>query len=134
MGKNNNKSIVSISVIIIFVLLVIGIGGKTYMSNKDSEKLANQKEAAVKIKTIISGLEEIKFESDGGKFSGTENDFGSWSIGADLKLSDSERYKITASKKGVKGMKRGFPDKNMHGGTLSDVKIIYSNGESEIIK
>ena len=31
-------------------------------------------------------------------------------------------------------MKRGFPDKNMHGGTLSDVKIIYSNGESEIIK
>lgn len=39
MGKKNNKSILSISVIIIFILLVIGIGGKTYMSNKENENI-----------------------------------------------------------------------------------------------
>lgn len=133
MNKTKKKLIFSLSSIMIVVLIIV-IGGKMYMNDKNNEKIENQKESALKIKSIISGIEEIKFENDGGRFSRTENDFGKWSIGADVKLSDSSWYTITASKEGIESMKRGFPRDNMQGGTLSTIKVIYSNGESENIK
>ncbi len=79
-------------------------------------------------------LKGIEFDKDGGQFSKTENDFGKWSVGAKLKLSNSSWYNVDVSKDGVEAMGQGFPDKNMQGGTKSPVKVIYSNGESELIK
>lgn len=118
----------------VVIIVLVALGGKVYMNNKANEKLENQKETAITIKAIIYGLKEIKFADDGGRISGTENDFGKWFIGVDLKLSDGLWYTISASKDGIEGMKSGFPDKNMHGGTSSPVKVIYSNKKSEIIK
>lgn len=132
--KKRKKGLVLGLLSVVIIAFILVIGGKMYMKDKNNEKIENQKETALKIKSIISGIEEIKFENDGGRFSGTENDFGKWSIGADVKLSDSSWYTITASKEGIESMKRGFPRDNMQGGTLSTIKVIYSNGESENIK
>ena len=131
---NSKKKIIRGLVSTIIIIVLVTLGGKVYMNNKENEKIENQKETAINIKGIISGLKEIKFSDDGGKISGTENDFGKWSIGVDLKLSDELWYTISASKEGVEGMKSGFPDRNMHGGTSSPVKVIYSNGKREILK
>lgn len=132
--KKRKKGLVLGLLSVVIIAFILVIGGKMYMNDKNNEKIENQKETALKIKSIVSGIEEIKFEKDGGRFSGTENDFGKWSIGADVKLSDSSWYTITASKEGIESMKRGFPRDNMQGGTLSTIKVIYSNGESENIK
>lgn len=128
--KKSKGQIILVGLLILMVLFI----GKVYMNNKENEKLENQKDSVSEIRQTISGLEEIKFDKDGGQFSKTENDFGKWSIGAKLKLSNSSWYDVDVSKEGIEAMGQGFPDENMEGGTEGSVKVIYSNGESELVK
>lgn len=88
-----------------------------------------QRGAATSVKTILTGLEEIKFDEKGGSISGA----GSWSCGADVKI-NGKWYGIITAKDGVFGMKAGFPQENEHGGTKTPLKVIYSNGQSEVLK
>ena len=53
-----------LSVVIIACILVIG--GRMYMNDKNNEKIKNQKDAAISLRTEYKDLEEIIFSHDGG--------------------------------------------------------------------
>ena len=58
---NSKKKIIRGLVSTIIIIVLVTLGGKVYMNNKENEKIENQKETAINIKGIISGLKEIKF-------------------------------------------------------------------------
>ncbi|WP_341485245.1 hypothetical protein VNN41_11235 (plasmid) [Lactococcus garvieae] len=114
-----------LSVIVIALILVIG--GKLYMSNKENENIENQRTAAIAFKKIQPGIEEIKFNQSG-SYSGA----GVWSVGATIVI-DGKNYKEILVKKGMGGGDP-LPGPNKNVPTLTPIKVVYSNGKEETIK
>lgn len=134
MKKRKKRPVLGLfSVVIIAFILVIG--GKMYMNDKNNEKIENQKDAAISLRTEYKDLEEVIFCHDDGKFSGTENDFGTWYIDAKVKISN-EWYEITTGKDGgtYGGISKSFPEEKIEGITTIPTKIKYSNGKEEVLK
>ncbi|GAB7390683.1 hypothetical protein [Lactococcus garvieae] len=110
---------------IVIIALIIVIGGKMYMKNKENENLENQRTAAIGFKNVQPGVEEIKFVEQGSR-SGA----GIWSVGVDV-IIDGKKYDEIFVKNGLSGGEE-LPEGNS--GTKGPVKVIYSNGKEEIIE
>ncbi|KRL61415.1 hypothetical protein [Latilactobacillus fuchuensis] len=119
-----------------FLLLTgIGLGGKVYMDNKATKELEYQRESAMSLRNEYTDLEEIIFDKDGGQFSKTENDFGTWYIDVKLKISDNW-YEITIGKNGGSygGVDEDFLEEKTGKKTKNSVKVKYSNGDEAVLK
>ena len=129
--KKSKGQIILVGLLILMVLFI----GKVYMKNKENEKLENQKQAAISLRNEYKDLEEIAFNKDGGKVSGTENDFGTWYIDVKIKISN-EWYAIATGKDGGSygGVSSSFPEDKIGGVTTNPTKVKYSNGKEEILK
>ncbi|WP_288622846.1 hypothetical protein [uncultured Streptococcus sp.] len=112
---------------VVIIALILSVGGKIYMSNKENENIENQRIAAIAFKKIQPGIEEIKFNQPGA-YSGA----GVWSVGARV-IIDGKSYKEILVKKGIGGGDP-LPGPNKNVPTLTPIKVIYSNGKEEIIK
>lgn len=112
-----------LSVIVIALILVIG--GKFYMSNKENENIENQRTAAIGFKNVQPGVEEIKFMREGSRAGS-----GIWSVGVNV-IVDGKKYSEIFVKDGLSGGEE-LPEGNT--GTKGPVKVIYSNGKEEVLK
>lgn len=119
------------------ILLLIGIrmGAKIYMDNKVTKELEYQRESAISLRNEYTDLEEIIFNKDGGQFSKTENDFGTWYIDVKLKISDNW-YEIATGKDGGSygGVDKDFPEEKIGKETKNSVIVKYSNGDEAVLK
>lgn len=124
--------IILTSLVVIAVIAVIG--GKMYMDTQE-KKFEYQKQSAKALIHEYQNLEKITFDKDGGRFSGTENDFGKWYIGVKMKI-NNHLYTITTGKNGglYGGVSEDFPFKQISGKTITPVKVEYSNGSVEVLK
>lgn len=125
--KKRKKGLMIGIVSFVIIALILAIGGKLYMSNKEKENLENQRAAAISFKNVQPGVEEIIFNQSG-SYSGA----GVWSVGAKVTI-DGKSYKEILVKKGISGGDP-LPGPNENVPTLTPIKVIYSNGKEEIIK
>lgn len=119
------------------IALIIAIGGKLYMGNKENENLENQKSAALELRKKEPLVTKVKFTTEGYR-----PGFGSWGVEADVTM-DGEVFKTiihengsmmvyfdgdeTQSKKYDEIMNRNSSQKH-------PLLVIYSNGREEVIQ
>ena len=105
------------------------------MNNKENDNLAKQRTAAISLRNEYKYVEEIIFNKDGGKNSGTENNFGTWYIDVSIKISN-EWYEIATGKDGGSygGVSSKLPEDKIGGVTTNPTKVKFSNGKEEILK
>lgn len=125
--KKNKKGLMFSLLSVLMLVLILAIGGKVYMSNKENENIENQRTAALAFKEIQPGIEEIKF-NEAGSYSGA----GIWSVGVTV-LIDGKTYKEILVKEGIGGGEAlPGPDKNVP--TNTPIKVTYSNGKEEVLE
>jgi hypothetical protein len=123
--KKNKKGLLMGILPVVIVVLIIAIGGKLYMINKENENIENQRIAAIGFKNVQPGVEEIKFMREGSRAGS-----GIWSVGVNV-IVNGKKYSEIFVKDGLSGGEE-LPEGNT--GTKGPVKVIYSNGKEEVLK
>ncbi len=119
------------------IALIIAIGGKLYMDNKEKENLENQRKAALVLRKEYPNASKVLFTTEGGRAG-----FGSWGVSADVTI-DSEVFVMglhtdrvgSIHFEGDKNKEKKYDeiiDKNTTKSVSLEVE--YSDGKQEIIK
>ena len=122
---NSKKKIIRGLLSTIIIMVLVDLGGKVYMNNKENDNLEKQRTAAIGFKQVQPGVEEIEFMQEG-SYSGA----GTWSVGVNIMV-DGKKYSEIFREEGLMGGDE-LPDGNT--GTKTPVKVIYSNGKEEVLK
>lgn len=120
----------------VIIALIIVIGGKLYMDNKEKENLANQRLAALTLKKEEPNASKVIFTTEG-HYPGIGVP---WSVQAKVTI-DKEVFDMFLEKDKVMGgffeskneMEK-FSNRNRRKPvTEKTLEVIYSNGEQEVI-
>ncbi|MEY8443964.1 hypothetical protein AALA52_06895 [Lactococcus ileimucosae] len=125
--KKNKKGLVFSLLSVLMLVLILAIGGKVYMSNKENENIANQRTAALAFKEIHPEVEEIKFVEQGSRAGS-----GTWTVGVDVVI-NGKKYDEIFVKDGLMGGEP-LPQSNKNVSTEKTTKVVYSNGKEEVLK
>ena len=123
---------------IVTIVLIIAIGGKEYMNNKEKENLANQRLAAIALKKKEPLVTKVVFNYDAGGRPGLGMP---WMVGAEVTM-DKEVFQMSLETDGnfsVNFDTHEEADKydeihNRKTKVIPSLEIIYNNGKYEVIQ
>lgn len=135
--KKRKKGLVIGLLSVVIITLIIVIGGKMYMDNKEKENLENQRNAALILRKEYPKATKVVFTTEGGRAG-----FGSWGVSADVTI-DSEVFVMglhtdrvgSIHFEGNKNKEKKYDeiiDKNTT--KSASLEVEYSDGKQEIIK
>lgn len=124
--KRNKKKITTGIISIVSVVLIVIIGGKMYMSNKETGKIQVERKAALEIKSRFKDIKEIIITDLYESSPRIKNvDFDVVELGGNVIKDNS----ITVGEFG------SFSDNGLtSGATKGKIKVIYTTGSEEIIE
>lgn len=127
-----------VGIIVIIVFIIGGMGGKTYMDNKeekeDQQLIEWEKVAAQKMKNNFANVKTIKFNKDSiykNKMSGYTR------INVDIVTTRNQKLNIDTSlpyQKDLDEVGSYVGDLPEKGKTITKVEVIYSNNEKEVLE
>ena len=135
--KKTKKGLTTGILSVIVIALILVIGGKLYMSNKENENIENQRTAAFVLRKEYPKATKVVFTTEGGRAG-----FGSWGVSADVTI-DSEVFIMglhtdrvgSIHFEGNKNKEKKYDeiiDKNTT--KSASLEVEYSDGKQEIIK
>lgn len=133
--KKRKKGLTIVLSLVIITLIIV-IGGKKYMENKENENLANQRLAALALKKEEPLVTKVMFTTDGNQIG-----FGPWGVEADVTIED-EVFKTVIHKDGSMVVYfNGNEDEskkydeimNKYSSHEQPLVVIYSNSRKEVI-
>ena len=138
--KQKKGLIIVLSLAMVAIILLLGIGGKRYMDRKKTDtNFENQRKAALALRKEEPHMTKIEFTSEGSR-----PGIGiPWTVGAKVTL-DDEVFNMSVEADGDYSINLGKDENNYKSNKLKeiknkkvtehDLKVIYSNGKSEKIK
>ena len=135
MSKAKKKLIFGLLSIVTIVLIIV-IGGKEYMNNKEKENLANQRLAALALKKEEPQATKVVFKSEGGR----PGVGVSWIVGAEVTIG-GEIFKYNLEIDNAEGVvfsnleeANKFEEIKKTADLSKQLEVIYFNGEREALK
>ena len=135
MRKQINKRLV-IGIAVLISLVMIGIGGKVYMDNREERKaqelLAVEKQSVQALKNTFADIAEVKFEGS------AKNDMtGSYGLFVTMKNTKGQSVYFSYGfwKENDDIGDYGLENEEVQkvGITTEKIKVIYTNGKEEIL-
>lgn len=136
MSKVKKKLIFGLLLIVIIALILV-VGGKLYMTNKENKNLENQRQAALTLKKEEPNVTKVVFTNEG-----ASPGIGvPWTVEAKVTI-DKEVFKMFLNKDEVMGPVFENDDKAKKYDEVTKEKpiikkpleVIYSNKKSEVFK
>ena len=137
MSKTKKKLIFALLSIVIMFLVIV-IGGKPYITDKEKENLADQRLAAIALKKREPLVTKVVFNYDAGGRPGLGMP---WMVGAEVTM-DKEVFQMTLETDGNFSVnfdthEEGDKYEEIHNKkakAIPSLEIIYSNGKHEVIQ
>lgn len=136
--KKRKKGLVIGILSLVIIALIIVIGGKMYMSNKEKGNIENQRLAALMLRKEEPNATKVFFTSEG-----SHPGIGlPWTVGAEVTI-DNDVFNMSLETDEISIINYGTDKKKMEKYTeLRDKKntsstsleVVYSNGEREVLQ